>query len=107
MSDPQHPGAKRSPCRIKGTGLAPDRHEDVLDDLLGGRAVDRLGRQVEDEGRIPAVKRAERLLAAGGELPHQLLVALAPPGRGRGIGRTHAVPRGPAHPQSPHRRRAV
>ena len=34
-----------------------------------------LGCQVEDQRRVTAVERAERVLPAGGELAHQLLVA--------------------------------
>ena len=75
VGDPQDPGAEGAPRRVEGAGLATDRHEDVLDDLLGGGAVDRLGRHVEDQRRVAAVERAERVLPAGGELAHQRLVA--------------------------------
>ena len=77
VGDPQDPGAEGASRRVEGAGLAPDRHKDVLDDLLGGGAVERLSRQVEDQRRVTAVERAERVLPAGGELAHQLLVAEA------------------------------
>ena len=44
----------------------------------------------EDQRRVTAVERAERLLPAGGELAHQLLVAEARvQGRWRGVDRAH------------------
>ena len=75
VGDPQDPGAEGASRRVEGAGLAPDRDEDVLDDLLGGGAAERLGGQVEDQRRVTAVEQAERVLTPGGEVAHQLLVA--------------------------------
>src|SRR5262249_42631840 len=68
VCDPQHPGAKSASCGVEGAGLAPDRHEDILDDLLGSGGADRLSGQVEDERRVTAVEWAKGLLPAGGKL---------------------------------------
>ena len=60
MGDAQYPGTKGTSRRVEGTGLAPDRHEHILNDFLGGGAANRLSCHVVNQRRITAVKRAER-----------------------------------------------
>ena len=49
VGDPQDPGAKGAARWVKSTGLAPDRHEDVLNDLFSGGGAERLGCHVVDQ----------------------------------------------------------
>src|SRR5207245_7302021 len=74
----KYPWTKGAPFGGEGAGFAPDREEDVLDDLLRGGAIQCVGGQGEDPRRVAAVERPERLLPAGGETLHQRLVACFP-----------------------------
>src|SRR5581483_2432618 len=83
LGDAVDPGAEGAARRVVGVGLAPDGEEDLLDDLLGGRAVEHLRRHAEDEVGVAAVERAERPVLAGGQPRDEPLVR---PGLGRRIG---------------------
>ena len=75
VGDLKRLGSERPPLRRERGGLAPNRQEDFLHDLLGGRAAQRLGREREDPRRVPALERTQGLLMAGGKALHQFLVA--------------------------------
>ncbi len=74
VDQPQQPGLESALGRIKAGGAAPDRQENFLDDLLGGGPVQALMGNVENQRRIAAVKRAERLLLTKREIAHELVV---------------------------------
>src|SRR5205807_3516817 len=78
VGDLKYPWTKGAPLGGEGAGFAPDREEDVLDDLLRGGAIQCVGGQGEDPRRVAAVERPERLLPSGGQALHQLLVARLP-----------------------------
>src|SRR5205823_9221864 len=64
-----------APPWVEGVRLVPDGEEDVLDDLLGCRAVQRLGDPVAYQWPMPAVEELQSVLPPKGEGVHQRFVA--------------------------------
>src|SRR5207247_5336547 len=75
MRDLQDPRTDGAPLGIELSGVAPDGEEDVLDEVFGGRPIERLDGQAEDHPGEATVEQPERLRGAFGDLAHQLLVA--------------------------------
>ena len=75
MGDLQDPRAEGAPLGIEPSGVAPDGQEDILHEVFGSGAVERLDGQAEDQPREASVEQSERLRGAVGDLAHQFLVA--------------------------------
>src|SRR5262249_58906799 len=76
VGDLQNPRSEGPPRWIESDRSTPDCEKDVLDDLFGRGAVQSLDSQVKNQSRITAIERSKRFLRSGGELAHQLLVAV-------------------------------
>jgi hypothetical protein len=74
VRDLKHPRAEPAPRWVERAGLAPDREEDFLDDLLGGGPIKDLSGETEDPGGVAVVEGLERLLPAAGHFVHQCLI---------------------------------
>src|SRR6266404_2012090 len=75
VCDLQDPRAHRAPLGFEPSGVAPDRQEDLLDEVFGSRPIERLDGQAEDHAGEATVEQPECLRGAVGDLAHQLLVA--------------------------------
>src|SRR5262249_26867275 len=70
----ESPRSKRPRLGVEGRRAAPDRQEGLLDDLFGGGGAHAVTGDLEDQAGVAGVQCTQRLVAAAGQLGHELLV---------------------------------
>ena len=78
VRDLEDPRPNRAALGVEAGGVPPDGQEDLLHEVLGSGAVERLSGQPEDQTGEAPVEQGERLGRAPGDPAHQVLV-------GRGV----------------------
>src|SRR5689334_12926839 len=75
--DLNDPALERAARRIETFVLLPERHEDILGDLLGRRRVQEARGDGEHERRVATVQRTQRVFVTPPEPRDERLVGLA------------------------------